>query len=247
MISVNDGICGLTAIGGAFRGGGEYVRIDNVDGFWQISGASQQQGVVAQARCVSFSRFQWNGFLHYTLGSYWFWLNSGNNGSYVYQVPMWGPDSHCWLNGFGGNFGFVPYVNYVYGDYVSVTYEDYPGFTGQMLEGHSAAGDQYMEGRSACMSFDGVSKPSLGGYVNWDEYDSARAVQKPTGIDIRSGICFFLKIGGDFASQWDGATIGLNRFGGQYVYVNAHEIGPGYPHEKETPVVNVQCVMYNQR
>lgn len=243
IMAVGDGICGLTAVGGAFRGTGEYVHLDVVDGYWQLSGASQQQGVAARARCVLFSKFQRGGVINYTVGSYGFTMRGG---ALVRQVAMWGDDAHCWLTGFGGDFGHV-LPTYDYAEFVRVIGSDSPGFEGKMLEGHAISRDQYIEGRAACAAFQDVATPRLDGYAVWDPYDSQLAVQKRTNANIDRAICFFAKVGGDFASQADGATIGIGRFGQQYLYVNAHQIGSGFPAEDETPIAQVQCLQYDQR
>jgi hypothetical protein len=44
--------CMLTAVAGRFKGGGERVQILQYGGNWVLSGASQQQGVEASARCI---------------------------------------------------------------------------------------------------------------------------------------------------------------------------------------------------
>jgi hypothetical protein len=248
MMSINDGICGLTAVSGAFRGDGEYVRIENIGGFWQLSGSSKQQGVSGHARCVSFSHFKSNTKPLYTLGSFSFWMNSGDNRLYRHTKEMsgWGRDAACWLNGFGGNFGVVPYEHYGYVNRVLVYYNgtiQFPGF--YALEGRAGDYNQHIEGRGACMSFPGVADPKTK-LVDWQTYDSLKGIQKPTGVHIKDGICFFESLGGNFATQWDSIRIGVNRFGGQYLYAIAHEAGSGYPQEKKTPVGSARCIMYNQ-
>jgi hypothetical protein len=55
MIPVWQGVCGLISITGTFRGWGETVRIENQNGYWTLTGSSQQQDVAAQASCVQFS------------------------------------------------------------------------------------------------------------------------------------------------------------------------------------------------
>ena len=54
MIRAEDGICFLSAVGGSFAGGGEWVRVRIDDGFWYLEGHCQQPFVFAEATCVQF-------------------------------------------------------------------------------------------------------------------------------------------------------------------------------------------------
>ena len=58
LMPASDGICVLTGVSGAFRGGGERVEV-NVDpawNWWRITGSSGQSGVSARAPMPRISR-----------------------------------------------------------------------------------------------------------------------------------------------------------------------------------------------
>ncbi|AIY66703.1 hypothetical protein [Pseudoalteromonas piratica] len=53
MGHVNMWYCSLSSVSGKFEGGGEQVSVTiNQNGFWQLSGRSQQVSVEAQAICI---------------------------------------------------------------------------------------------------------------------------------------------------------------------------------------------------
>jgi hypothetical protein len=54
LIRADDGICFLSAVGGSFAGGGEWVRVRVDDGWWYLEGHCQQPLVWAEATCVRF-------------------------------------------------------------------------------------------------------------------------------------------------------------------------------------------------
>ena len=54
MMPVEDGICYLTGVSGAFEGGGEGVFVGIVDEFWVLGGYSRTTDVAAQAQCWRF-------------------------------------------------------------------------------------------------------------------------------------------------------------------------------------------------
>ena len=56
MIRAEDGICFLSAVGGSFAGGGEWIRVRVDDGWWYLEGHCQQPLVWAEATCVKFDR-----------------------------------------------------------------------------------------------------------------------------------------------------------------------------------------------
>ena len=95
-LSVNS-FCFLTRIAGKFEGSGEWVRVDRGGDRWVIRGASEQQGLSAQARCVpSNGRSEGRVYSH-TQTLRW---DQG-------QPRVWmGPTSDrvCFLMGVKGNF-----------------------------------------------------------------------------------------------------------------------------------------------
>jgi hypothetical protein len=58
MLAAADNYCYLTRVRGKFMGYGERIRIRVVNGFWQLEGQSQQQGVAAWARCFARSEIK---------------------------------------------------------------------------------------------------------------------------------------------------------------------------------------------
>jgi hypothetical protein len=52
MEPVDGQFCALTSVAGKFEGGGEWVRIIETEGYWYLTGSSQQQGVAADALCT---------------------------------------------------------------------------------------------------------------------------------------------------------------------------------------------------
>jgi hypothetical protein len=53
MTPVANSVCFITHIEGQYHGVGEGVYIENIGGVWHINGRSDQQGVLAVARCVT--------------------------------------------------------------------------------------------------------------------------------------------------------------------------------------------------
>jgi len=78
LAPANNFLCGLSAVSGRFAGGGEWVLI-NVDsnGNWVLNGASQQNGVWAEATCVAINAFLQPGGMQWSNGSWTLWFSSG--------------------------------------------------------------------------------------------------------------------------------------------------------------------------
>ena len=53
LMRAADGFCYLSAVGGGFAGGGEWVRVAVDDGWWYLSGHCQQPLLWAEATCVT--------------------------------------------------------------------------------------------------------------------------------------------------------------------------------------------------
>jgi len=244
MMAVNTGICGLTAIGGLFRGGGEHIRIENVNGFWQLSGASQQQGVSAIARCVPLSLFQTKSGINHSTNSVAVVLNSASEIQKQELLSDEASHSWCWVTGFGGKFG--QFIGTVVVPHVSVDFIDHDGF-GAVITAQASQVNTFIEGGGACASFPGVLQPHnvFGGQGSWRPEDNKKQVRIKM-VGLKQGICFFTSVGGDFDSQFDGMTIGLDRFGVQYIFGNAHNWGLA-PNFSKTPVATVNCLAYDQR
>jgi hypothetical protein len=54
MSRVSSSWCMLTSVSGNFRGFGERVQIQPMNGYWYLFGDSQQTGVSASAMCVNY-------------------------------------------------------------------------------------------------------------------------------------------------------------------------------------------------
>jgi hypothetical protein len=242
MKPVGQSMCVLTAVKGAFRGGGEYVSVDDVNGNWTLEGRSQQSGVLARATCVDFTLF-WNGGtsgINYSIGDYNVSFTSphGSNG-YNEEILMWGSDSACWINGAGGLLN---------------TMNNYVNIQGEPLQNNANSlwlktGEvAYMQGASACESFFGLSAPKyVGNSQYWTNYDSLKGVQKPLNVNINTGgICYLTEVGGDYATSLDSISIGIDGYGNQYLYGYAQNIGPNYPNLAESPVAYAACLSYAQ-
>jgi hypothetical protein len=51
-LPVNEAVCAITRVNGAFRGDGEIAQIENVNGMWVLWGTSQQANTSIGAQCV---------------------------------------------------------------------------------------------------------------------------------------------------------------------------------------------------
>jgi hypothetical protein len=54
LMRAADGFCFLSAVGGGFAGGGEWVRVAVDDGWWYLSGHCLQPELWAEATCVDY-------------------------------------------------------------------------------------------------------------------------------------------------------------------------------------------------
>lgn len=247
MMAVGDGICGLTAVGGLLRGGGEYVRIDNSSGFWELSGASQQKGVSATARCVPLTLFQTARGVNHSNYSAFVVLISGREVQRQELLSDMTSHSWCWLNGVGGKLAsYDGSIDSPQAPHISIDYLQRDGYGAVITAQADNTNNEYLEGRGACINFPGQSYfPRLPATASWGPEDTMRQVQKPL-VSLKSGFCILTLVGGDFDSQWDGVSIGVSRFGAQYLYVNAHDWGLGANYRK-TPIAAAQCIAYDQR
>lgn len=109
MFSQNSGWCFLSNVSGHFVGFGEAVWIANSNGYWVLTGQSQQQGVSAEATCVPWSTLQ-PGYsnVSYTWDNYESAIAAPNcwvNGTCpLNKLTLWGNAGFCSLMGVGGSF-----------------------------------------------------------------------------------------------------------------------------------------------
>jgi hypothetical protein len=68
MGAATNQLCGLTRMTGRFAGGGESVRVFIDAGTWKLGGSSQQSGVAASARCLTWTS---SSNLTYTAETIW--------------------------------------------------------------------------------------------------------------------------------------------------------------------------------
>jgi hypothetical protein len=241
MMAVKDGICGLVVIQGVFRGGGEYVRIENVGGFWQLSGASQQRGVFASARCVPMNLFQTTSTITHHTNSIGVRLGLSDPSKIFYQEVLsdTADDSWCWLTGVGGNLG--PYIGTVVRPGIWVGFDSTPAGDFDLITAQAAHRDTYLEGSGACISSPKRLKVASGGgpLTPGDQIGV-----KMTAMKV--GICFLTRVGGNFDSEWDLIRINVNRWGMQSLGVHGQNWGLA-PNYSRTPIGEASCVAYDQR
>lgn len=96
-VTVDQGFCFLSKIGGSFRGNGESVYLDNSEGEWVLGGTSQQSGVTATASCIQFAALK-----HTDLFSTVYLSRSGTNWLGASSGPYGGPGQFCFMTGFRG-------------------------------------------------------------------------------------------------------------------------------------------------
>ena len=93
MESEANSICYLTGVSGKFRGAGESVKIERLNGYYYLNGSSHQEGIQAWAMCIE---NQESG----TLGADYTW-------NQMMQLPIIMKDSRsntCYLTGLSGKF-----------------------------------------------------------------------------------------------------------------------------------------------
>jgi hypothetical protein len=100
MAPVDTHMCVLTRVSGDFDGGGEEVKIYQMNGYWYLGGQSMQTGVGGSAYCFAKNQFLANGAARWTSGDFWVWAQSG--GRYSYQTESWWGDATTILNGIAG-------------------------------------------------------------------------------------------------------------------------------------------------
>ncbi|EKQ69924.1 hypothetical protein OsccyDRAFT_1523 [Leptolyngbyaceae cyanobacterium JSC-12] len=93
MMSLDQGVCWLTAVQGKFMGGAEVVRVSLRGNQWFLSGGSYQEGVVGQAKCATWSEL---GASPRSLRGPYQWRN-GNRAAVM-------EGSLCFISAVSGNF-----------------------------------------------------------------------------------------------------------------------------------------------
>ena len=112
MWPVSQGVCYLTGMGGAFSGTGENVHLEIDNGYWVLTGASQQNSVSATASCVSWTDLGANGGYGYQTwgassygGNACSWGGACGSNSTMQTTKMWNGFNFCSLSWISGNFG----------------------------------------------------------------------------------------------------------------------------------------------
>jgi hypothetical protein len=257
LIPDSDGICGLTAVIGAFRGDGEHVQVQDVNGVWQLSGSSGQTGVMAQARCVQFNVFQYST-ASYSLGDWWSSDPPFDNSHQVYWYNMWNNHAACWVNGFGGFWNYIVSEPLRPGG-VAVAQNNIgpsggPPTVEQLAlsatrQASANYGPQPMFGAAACVDFPNAQATQINGRVGLAANRDQNTARAPTGVNILpswnslGGICFLGNVGGDFAMPTDGVGIVIDGHGWQTLSVSALDYATG---NGKTPVAGTHCIAYQQ-
>jgi hypothetical protein len=230
MMNTSQGICGLYAVGGRLRGGGEFIRVEVVNGFWQLSGASQQAGVNGAAWCAPFSQFITpQGTLNFTVGAF----HAAWTGGPQKEIFLWGPDSKCWLNGVGGNFGLRdPGASDV------KVHFNYGPNNGWLLT--LAFNGQYLEGGASCLSVPGQPFPKALSNQHAAQWDASQrnAYYIDALAHATESFCYLVDVSGYF-DQNDEIQIRWNSKN-NWFYMS------GTQNEGQAMRGQASCIAYNQ-
>lgn len=208
--------CSLTRVTGAFRGGGEQIRVfANSDGFWYLTGASQQSGVAGDARCWLKSHFLGVSQTGTTQPARWISdefsvVSSGSGGFPVKFCALTGLASTWWgdavtsLTGISGNFQG--------GSEIAQVRQSNDGFTASLLSAATCQNWLASFGYSFFVGNPSTGKAALfqgpngtGTAAAAGEYATSGALVYMARTD--RAMCTFTRIAGNFAGGGEWAQI----------------------------------------
>jgi hypothetical protein len=252
---VSTHICVLNKVAGDFDGGGEEVKIYQANGYWYISGKSQQSGVGGQSYCFAREKFLANGSARWTSDDgIWKSATSGKK-CYSGQGDAWWGDATTILNGINGKLrgsGDKAFINQSNGSFTpsvlrveTCKYDSSGGyikayahsfFTGTPHSGNKLAqywGNEYVA--------DSGSHCTIPNSVNGEGY------QDVAMAPANDAMCHFTYIGG--GGNWDGGSeyvmIYPKQEGGiERWFLRAHS---GYCGNSRRTIAHARCYKRDQR
>lgn len=205
MLHQSAGFCFLTRVSGKFEGGGESVRIGlDGSGYFTLFGTSYQEGVTANARCVTWNEFGATGGRVDTFG----WTSSNST------VANRDNASFCYLSAISGQFDFGG------GEWVGVSTGGTWSTTARALSGAGT------HAQTTCVTMHDAANrtiyPKLGpqtwafqpGSVWTCTVDNGTAAYCARSIAMTSsrGVCMLSHVGGALRGGGEFAQIDYNGF-----------------------------------
>ncbi|MGD0524005.1 MAG: hypothetical protein ABSE49_02610 [Polyangiaceae bacterium] len=202
MWPVTEGMCFITGVGGDFQGTGENVHIELDNGYWVLTGASQQNSVTGYALCQA-----WSDLGGYGYGTEeWYATAYGGNGCgigacgstyYPGSATLWNGVNFCSLGYISGDFDGNSWMQITWNgtDWVLNDYEDNPG--------------SYMTAGGLCVGLKLSHNIDFSGIYTWKTGDAP--VELGSASDI---VCALSEVQGGF--RGGGEEIEILNLGGTY-------------------------------
>ncbi len=226
MWPVTQGMCFLTGVGGDFQGTGENVHIELDNGYWVLTGASQQNSVTANAVCQAWS----------DLGGYGYGTQGWYAESYGGNSCTWG--IACAPNDFTGSATLWNAVNFCSLSYVSGNMtggswmETWFDGTNWQLGDYESATGSYMWSGALCMGLKLSHNIAFTGEYGW------WGGQAPVPmLPVSQGVCALTEVQGGFRGGGEKVEI-LNLGGTWYLWGASQQANTG---------ARARCVYLNQR
>ncbi len=227
MWPVSEGMCFLTGMSGHYQGTGENIHIELDNGYWVLTGASQQQAVTGWATCQA-----WSDLGGYGYGTEeWLATSYGGNGctwgfacgssNYPGGATLWNGVNFCSLSYISGNF-----------DDGGAWMETWWNGSTWMLEDNEDATGSYMTSGSTCVGLKLSHGMAFTGQYSWTEGQAPVAM-----LPVTEAICALTEVQGGFRGA--GEQVQISNFGGTwYLWGTSQQSGTG---------ARAQCLYLNQR
>jgi hypothetical protein len=204
MWPVTEGMCMLTGVGGDFQGNGENVHIEVDDGYWVLTGASQQNSVTGYALCQAWSDLGGYGWGY----EEWMATSYGGNGcppwpfacgssNYPGSATLWNGVNFCSLAYISGNFDG--------NEYMQISWNG----TDWVLNDNEDATGSYMNAGAMCFGLKLSHNIAFSGIYTW------KTGEAPVELGSASNVvCALSEIQGGF--RGGGEEVEILNLGGTY-------------------------------
>ncbi|HEX3344462.1 MAG TPA: hypothetical protein VHS09_07800 [Polyangiaceae bacterium] len=228
MWPVSEGMCFLTGMSGHYQGTGENIHIEIDNGYWVLTGASQQQSVAGWATCQAWSDLggygygteEWMATSYGGNGCSWPWACGSSNypgGPFT----LWNGVNFCSLSYISGNF-----------DGAGAWAETWWNGSTWMLEDNEDATGSYMTTGATCVGLKLSHNIAATGQYGWTEGQAPVAM-----LPVNEAVCALTEVQGGFRGA--GEQVQISNFGGTwYLWGTSQQSGTG---------ARAQCLYLNQR
>jgi hypothetical protein len=210
LMDYSGGYCFLTGVTGHFAGGGENAYVSVIGTQWVLTGTSQQQGVGAWARCITWSALNNNrGW-----GIRWdIWASATNTNNY-FDI---GQNEFCSVAGIGGLYG-IP------ADYGELTHRYVGGdwdWTMHVASLFAGSTPTILWGQCASLN---ATYPPIGitATQSWAQGQGPVYVASAT-----NNVCMLTSIGGHFAGSGEKVRLVIDGYNNWVLYGTSQQAGVG--------------------